>query len=36
MTGRSDGATGEQFAGYLMETLTDPDLERKWKAYQVH
>ncbi len=34
MTGRSDGATGEQFAGYIMETLTDPDLERKWETYQ--
>ncbi len=35
MTGRSDGATGEQFSRYLLETLADPDLERKWKGFQV-
>jgi isocitrate dehydrogenase (NAD+) len=34
MTGRSDGATGQEFAGYLMETLRDPTLERRWLAYQ--
>lgn len=34
MTGRSDGATGEQFSKYLLETLADPGLERKWKGYQ--
>ena len=34
MTGRSDGATGEQFSRYLLETLADPDLERKWKGFQ--
>ena len=26
VTGRSDGATGAQFADYVMETLQDPDL----------
>jgi isocitrate dehydrogenase (NAD+) len=34
MTGRSDGATGQEFARYLMETLRDPTLERRWLAYQ--
>jgi isocitrate dehydrogenase (NAD+) len=34
VTGRSDGATGEEFAEYIMETLKDPDLENKWKSYQ--
>lgn len=34
LTGRSDGATGAQFADYVMETLQDPDLEAKWMGYQ--
>jgi len=34
MTGRHNGATGEEFAKYIMDTLTDPELEEKWKAYQ--
>jgi len=34
ITGRSNGATGEQFAHYLMDTLADEDLERRWNAYQ--
>ena len=34
ITGRSDGATGTQFARYLMETMQDPDLERRWRAFQ--
>ena len=34
ITGRSDGATGEEFAKYIMETLVDPNLERRWKSYQ--
>ena len=34
LTGRSDGATGAQFADYVMETLEDPELEAKWKGYQ--
>jgi len=35
ITGRPGGATGEEFANYVMETLTDPGLENKWKNYQV-
>ncbi|MGD0817592.1 MAG: isocitrate/isopropylmalate family dehydrogenase [Methanomassiliicoccales archaeon] len=34
MTGRADGATGEQFSKYLLETLADPELVKKWKSFQ--
>ena len=34
MTGRSNGATGDEFAQYVLATIQDPDLERKWKSYQ--
>jgi len=34
LTGRSDGATGEDYAKYIMETLQDPELESKWQGYQ--
>ena len=34
ITGRSDGATGEEYAKYIMDTIQDPDLEKKWKSYQ--
>jgi len=34
ITGRSDGATGAQFAEYIVETLQSPDLEAKWQRYQ--
>lgn len=34
LTGRSDGATGAQFADYVMETLRFPDLESRWAGYQ--
>lgn len=34
VTGRSNGATGEQYANYLIETLMDPKLYEKWKSYQ--
>ena len=34
LTGRSDGATGAQFADYVMETLKDPHLESRWKSFQ--
>ena len=33
MTGRSTGATGEQFAQYVMDTIRRPDLAKVWKAY---
>ena len=34
LTGRADGATGAQFADYVMETLQDPNLESRAKSYQ--
>ncbi|HUI40278.1 MAG TPA: isocitrate/isopropylmalate family dehydrogenase [Methanothrix sp.] len=34
LTGRARGATGTQFADYVMETLKDPNLERRWKSFQ--
>ena len=34
ITGRSDGATGAEFANYVMETIQDPELESKWQGYQ--
>ncbi|NLI74454.1 MAG: isocitrate/isopropylmalate dehydrogenase family protein [Euryarchaeota archaeon] len=35
MTGRSNGATGNEFAQYILDTVRDPDLEKKWKSYQI-
>ncbi|MFX1323059.1 MAG: isocitrate/isopropylmalate family dehydrogenase [Promethearchaeota archaeon] len=34
VTGRDTGATGEQFAKYIMETLQDPNLEDRWNNFQ--
>jgi len=34
LTGREDGATGEEYAKYIMDTLQDPNLESKWQSYQ--
>ncbi len=34
ITGRPGGATGKEFADYLMETLELPDLKEKWESYQ--
>jgi isocitrate dehydrogenase (NAD+) len=34
MTGRSNGATGQEFAQYVLETVNDTGLEKKWKSYQ--
>jgi len=34
ITGRSDGATGAEFADYLMKTIQDLNLESKWQSYQ--
>lgn len=33
-TGRADGATGAEMAKYIIETLKNPDLEKKWLSYQ--
>lgn len=34
ITGRSDGATGDEFADYVMKTIKDPSLKSKWQSYQ--
>ncbi|MHA1283140.1 MAG: isocitrate/isopropylmalate family dehydrogenase [Promethearchaeota archaeon] len=34
ITGRSSGATAEQFAQYILETIKSSDLEDKWKSFQ--
>jgi isocitrate dehydrogenase (NAD+) len=34
ITGRADGATGAQFADYVMETLKDTSLEGRWLSRQ--
>jgi isocitrate dehydrogenase (NAD+) len=33
MTGRPTGATGKDFADYILETVNDPALERRWQSY---
>lgn len=34
ITGRDSGATGEEYAKYIMDTVQDPNLEKKWQSYQ--
>jgi len=34
MTGRSTGATGREFCDYIMETMADTNLEKRWQDYQ--
>jgi isocitrate dehydrogenase (NAD+) len=34
LTGRPNGATGDEYAHYVIETLKDPKLEEKWNKYQ--
>jgi isocitrate dehydrogenase (NAD+) len=31
MTGRSTGATGREFADYILDTMADPGLESRWR-----
>ena len=33
MTGRSTGATGDEFAQYVLDTIQRPDLEKVWQGY---
>ncbi len=33
ISGRDTGATGAEFANYIMETLQDPKLKEKWEGY---
>ena len=34
ITGRDGGATGREYAEYIMETISDPNLEGRWKKRQ--
>ncbi|MFW9855227.1 MAG: isocitrate/isopropylmalate family dehydrogenase [Candidatus Thorarchaeota archaeon] len=34
VTGRENGATGEEMGKYIISTLKDPNLEEKWNSYQ--
>lgn len=34
VTGRPSGASGKDFANYIMETIQDPDLKSKYQSYQ--
>jgi isocitrate dehydrogenase (NAD+) len=34
MTGRSTGSTGRAFCDYILETIADPNLEKRWQEYQ--
>lgn len=34
ITGRNTGATGKEFANYILDTMQSPDLEKKWQNYQ--
>jgi isocitrate dehydrogenase (NAD+) len=34
MTGRDDGATSAEFGQYILETMGDDGLERRWQEYQ--
>ena len=33
MTGRSTGATGDEFAQYVLDTIQRHDLEQAWQGY---
>lgn len=34
ITGRSTGVTGAEFTDYLLDTLRESDLEKRWQEYQ--
>lgn len=34
MTGRSTGATTREFCDYILTTIEDPNLEKRWQEYQ--
>jgi len=33
MTGRPNGATGDEFAEYIMDTIARPDIQKVWQGY---
>jgi isocitrate dehydrogenase (NAD+) len=34
MTGRSTGSTGREFCDYILQTMADPELGKRWTEYQ--
>jgi len=34
VTGRADGATGADFASYVLDTVSDPELETRWSRFK--
>ena len=36
VTGRASGAKGSDFTDYVLDTIQDPRLEKKWRGYQTH
>jgi isocitrate dehydrogenase (NAD+) len=34
MTGRDTGATSQEFGNYILQTVQDPGLEKKWNSYR--
>jgi isocitrate dehydrogenase (NAD+) len=34
VTGRPSGAKGSVFTDYILDTIQDPRLEKKWRGYQ--
>ena len=34
ITGRSNGATGEEYTDYVIRTIQYPNLAEKWQSYQ--
>lgn len=34
MTGRSTGTTGREYCDYIMDTIADPNIEKRWNDYQ--
>ena len=34
MTGRDNGADGREFCDYILDTVNDLELEKKWESYQ--
>jgi isocitrate dehydrogenase (NAD+) len=36
VTGRASGAKGSDFTDYVLDTIQDPRLEKKWRGFQTH
>jgi hypothetical protein len=33
LTGRSNGATAQQLGDYVLDTVADSNLDKRWEAY---